>query len=50
MKIEIINKPMNFLNLISSSLFENEKIIIIRRVTDKLFKIISEIIEKNSKI
>ena len=44
---EISNKPDEFFeSLISSSLFENEKIIIIRRVTDKLFKIISEIIEK----
>tara|TARA_Y100000022_G_C13237521_1_gene370655 strand:- start:74 stop:1066 length:993 start_codon:yes stop_codon:yes gene_type:complete len=44
---EIINTPdVFFESLISSSLFEKEKIIIITRVTDKIFKIISEIIEK----
>ena len=45
---EIINKPDKFFEgLISSSFFENEKIIIITRVTDKLFKVISEIFERN---
>ena len=38
---EIINKSDKFFEgLISSSFFENEKIIIITRVTDKLFKCI----------
>ena len=34
-------------NIISNSLFENEKIIIIKRVTDKLIKIVDEILTKN---
>ena len=44
---EIINNPDFFFESINSkSLFENEKIITIRRVTDKIFKIISEVIER----
>jgi len=44
---EIISNPNIFFESINSkSLFENEKIIIIRRATDKIFKIISEVIEK----
>ena len=44
---DIVNKPNEFFESISSkSLFEEEKIIVINRVTDKLFKIISEVIEK----
>ena len=44
---EILNNPNIFLESINSeSLFENEKIIIIKRITDKIFKIISEIIGK----
>lgn len=44
---EILNNSINFFESISSkSLFENEKIIIVKRVTDKLFKIISEVIEQ----
>ena len=34
-------------NLLSKSLFEQEKIIIIKRATDKILKIINEIIDKN---
>ena len=49
-EIEIINKPEEFLeSLTSNSLFESEKIIIITRVSDKIFKIISEIIERKFK-
>jgi len=49
-EIEIINKTDEFFeNLNSKSLFEEEKIINITRVTDKIFKIISEIIEKEIK-
>ena len=46
-EIEIINKPNEFFQSISSkSLFETEKIIFINRATDKIFKIISELVEK----
>ena len=44
---EIINNPDFFFESINSkSLFENEKIITIRRATDKIFKTICEVIEK----
>jgi DNA polymerase-3 subunit delta len=44
---EIIDNPNNFLeSIFSESLFENKKIIIIKRVTDKIFKILSEIMTK----
>ena len=44
---EIINNSNIFFESINSkSLFENEKIITIRRTTDKILKIISEVIEK----
>ena len=44
---EIIDNPNNFLDSIfSGSLFENKKIIIIKRVTDKIFKTLFEIIDK----
>ena len=44
---EIINNSNIFFESINSkSLFENEKIVTIRRTTDKIFKIISEVIEK----
>ena len=44
---EIINNSNIFFeNINSKSLFENEKVIIVKRVTDKIFKIISEVIEK----
>ena len=47
---EIIDNPDNFLESVySKSLFENEKIIIIKRATDKIFKILSEIIAKEIK-
>ena len=45
---DIIDYPEIFIeDIISQSLFENEKIIIIKRVTDKLIKIIEEISTKN---
>jgi len=44
---EILENTNNFLeNVFSKSLFEDEKIIIIKRVTDKILKIIEEIEEK----
>ena len=49
-ELEIINKPDEFFeNLNSKSLFEEEKVIFINRVTDKIFKIISETVEKEIK-
>ena len=33
-------------NIFNKSFFENEKLIIIKRATDKLFKTIEEVIEK----
>ena len=45
---EILENINSFLeNIFSKSLFENQKIIIIKRVTDKILKIIEEIEEKN---
>ena len=45
---EILDNYENFIEIITSqSLFENEKIIIIKRATDKLVKIIEEVSEKN---
>ena len=45
---EILENTNVFLeNIFSKSLFENEKIIIIKRATDKIFKIIEELKEKN---
>ncbi len=42
---EIIDNPNNFIESLSTkSLFENEKLILINRATDKIFKILSEII------
>ena len=44
---EIISNPENFFNnILSKSFFENEKLIIINRVSDKIKNIIEEIIEK----
>ena len=44
---EILDNSKNFIeDLYSKSLFEKEKLITINRVTDKLFKILFEIIEK----
>ena len=46
---EILENTNIFLeNVFSKSLFENEKIIIIKRVTDKILKIIEEIEEKKN--
>ena len=45
---EIIENSNDFIeSLISKSLFEKEKIIIIKRATDKIFKIFENIISKN---
>ena len=45
---EILENHNNFLeNLLSKSLFEEEKIIIIKRSTDKILKIINELNNKN---
>ena len=45
---EILDNSINFIeSLISKSLFENEKIIIIKRATDKIFNIFEDIISKN---
>ena len=45
---EILENTNIFLeNIFCKSLFENEKIIIIKRVTDKILKIIEEVKEKN---
>jgi len=41
------NKEYFFENLFTSSLFDKEKIIIIKRATDKILKIIEQIIDKN---
>ena len=47
---EILDKTNDFIESIKSrSLFEKEKIIIIKRTTDKIFKMINEIIVKNIK-
>ncbi len=44
---EILEKPNTLIESISSkSLFEDEKIIIIKRATDKIYKIIEEIYNK----
>ena len=45
---EVLENINNFIeNILSKSLFESEKIIIIKRVTDKILKIIDEIDSKN---
>ncbi len=45
---EILDNRENFIeNLFSKSLFEKEKIITIKRATDKILKLIEEIIDKN---
>ncbi len=41
------NKEYFFENLFTSSLFDKEKIIIIKRATDKILKIVEQIIDKN---
>ena len=46
---QIIENPESFLEKIyNKSFFENEKLIIIFRATDKLFKILEEIIDKDT--
>ena len=45
---EILDNQSNFIeNILSRSLFEKEKIIIIKRITDKILKIIEELSTKN---
>jgi DNA polymerase-3 subunit delta len=45
---EILKNIENFRdNLINKSFFENEKLIIIKRVSDKFFKVIEEVIKEN---
>ena len=45
---EILENKENFLNgILSKSLFENEKLIIVSRTTDKIKTLIEEVIEKN---
>ena len=45
---EILDNTNNFIeNILSKSLFEKEKIIIIKRATDKILRIIDELIIKN---
>lgn len=41
------NSDLFIENIMTNSLFESEKIIIIKRVTDKLIKIVDEILAKN---
>ena len=45
---EILDNPNNFLDEIySRSLFESEKVVIVKRATDKILKILNEIVYKN---
>ncbi len=45
---EILDKSKNFIeSLLNKSLFEKEKIIIIKRVTDKIIRLVEEIEKKN---
>ena len=45
---EILDNPETFIeNTISQSLFESEKVVVIKRVTDKLIRVIEKIITKN---
>ncbi len=47
---EILQNDENFKDdILSKSFFDNEKLIIISRTTDKIFKLIEEIIDKNIK-
>ena len=44
---EVLNNKENFFNqILNSSFFENEKIILISRATDKFHEVIDEILEK----
>ena len=46
----VINNSNNFIsNLLNQSLFDQKKILVINRVSDKILNIILEIIEKNIK-
>ena len=46
---EILDNTINFFNtILTRSFFDNEKLIIINRTTDKIKEIIEELIEKNS--
>ena len=45
----LINKENFFNNILSKSFFENEKLIIINRATDKILDIVEELIEKKIK-
>ena len=42
----LINKDIFFNNILSGSFFENEKLVIINRATDKILNVIEELIEK----
>lgn len=45
---QVIEKINEFYeSILSNSLFENEKIIIINRATDKIFKVVEELIDRN---
>ena len=45
---EVLNNKENFFNnMLSKSFFEDEKLIIINRVTDKILDTIKELLEKN---
>ncbi len=45
---EVLNNIENFKeNILNKSFFENQKLIIISRTTDKIYKIIEDLIEKN---
>ena len=45
---DILENPLNFQNSIyNTSFFDNEKLIIIKKVSDKIYEIISQIILKN---
>ena len=47
---EILDNTSNFFNsILTKSFFDNEKLIIINRATDKIKEIIEELIEKNPK-
>tara|TARA_Y100001936_G_scaffold223984_1_gene241222 strand:+ start:68 stop:1057 length:990 start_codon:yes stop_codon:yes gene_type:complete len=46
---EVINNSEDFFNsILSKSFFDKEKIFIVKKITNKIYKIIDEIIEKNS--
>ena len=49
MNKEILNDKDEFISsLLTKSLFENKKLIIISRATDKLFDLVTEILEKRN--